>query len=216
MGTSCSQLQAARSAQAQAAATGTVGQNPDVVLYVLDGPSGTLDPAFDAHVNVIKSWALAYWEAWVPEGFLAKCHRAARLRLNAAKSSTWRAVAGPTAATIATLARLGWTTTDPTKTTDDVGFTWDFRLDSPAAIVQACKASVRRWRLARIAALIPGLLPETCDIGTPEGPSMRTVTIDFISALTPLLKGKTSTKKLGQTWDNAWRGDAKSAMTGSQ
>ena len=144
MGTSCSQLQAARSAQAQAATTDTARQNPGVVLYVLDGPAGTLDPDFDAHVNVIKSWALAYWEAWAPESYLARCYRASRLRLNAAKSSTWRDVTGPTAANIATLARLGWSTTDPTKTTDDLGFIWDFQLGSPAAIVQACKASVRR------------------------------------------------------------------------
>ena len=90
-------MQAARSAQAQAAATDTAGQNPDVVLYVLDGPAGTLDL-----VNVVKSWAPVLREAWVPESYFAKCHRAGRIRLNTAKSSTWRAVTGPTAATIAT------------------------------------------------------------------------------------------------------------------
>ena len=84
MGTSTSQLQAARSAQAQAIATDTAGQNPDVILYVADGPSGTVDPTFDAHVNVIKAWALVWWESWFPKHVMVRTHRAARLRLNAA------------------------------------------------------------------------------------------------------------------------------------
>ena len=167
-------------------------------------------------MNVIKSWALSWWEGWFSAAAMAKSHRTARAKISNATGSTWRLVAGPAAATIATLTRLGWFTTDPAKTTDDMGFAWDFRLDSPAAIAQACKASVRRWRLARIAEYIPGLLPDKCDIQDPQGGTQRSMILDFATALAPLLKGKTSTKRVGQLWDNAWKGDAMSAMCGGQ
>ena len=193
----------------------------------MDGATGCADPAFDAHVNVIKSWELAWWEGWFPAAAMARSHRAARANICSAKGSIWRLVTGPAAATIATLKRLGWATLEPAKTVDDLGFAWDFRLDSPAAIAQACKASVRRWRLARIADYIPGLLPDRCDIRAPDddapekGPentvhNSSSMIIDFASALAPLLKGKTSAKRVGQQWDNAWRGDAMSAVCGGQ
>ena len=44
---------------------------------------------------------------------------------------------------IATLTRIGWTTTEPNRTVDDLGNAWDFVRDTPAAIGQAVKESVR-------------------------------------------------------------------------
>ena len=87
MGVSSSQLQGARTAQAAAVATETAGQNTDLILYAVDGPSGCLDPSFDAHINVIKHWALSWWEVWFPAAVMAKAHRAAHVHLNNAKGS---------------------------------------------------------------------------------------------------------------------------------
>ena len=38
--------------------------------YVLDGPHGTMDPAFSAHEGPIKYWALAWWLNWFPAQLL--------------------------------------------------------------------------------------------------------------------------------------------------
>ena len=73
---------------------------------------------------------------------------------------------GPAAAVIATLTRIGWTNTDSKRTNDDLGTMWDFVRDSPATIAQAVKASVRKWRLNRIAKHLPGLAPDEVDICT--------------------------------------------------
>ena len=35
-----------------------------LTLLVIDGTSGTLDPAFEAHAPVIRHWALAVWDQW--------------------------------------------------------------------------------------------------------------------------------------------------------
>jgi len=40
--------------------------------------------------------------------------------------------------------------------------------------------------------------------------------LDFATALAPMLRGKTSSRRIGQQWDNAWKGDAMSAMCGGQ
>jgi len=191
MGASDSLLHDARASSAAGASHETSGKSVDIALYAVDGPNGTLDPAFDAHVNVVKYWALAHFEMWFSASSLAKSFRAARLRIQQTKASPWRAVTGPAAAVIATLARIGWTTTDSTHTADDLGTAWDFVRDSPAAIAQAVKASVRRWRLNRIAKHLPGLAPDELDIGT-TAPGEKTILIDFATALAPVLKGKTS------------------------
>ena len=64
MGISDSALQVARSRVATAAAPQAGGKNPDLTLHTLDGGNGTLDPAFPAHVGLVKQWALAWWEGW--------------------------------------------------------------------------------------------------------------------------------------------------------
>ena len=46
MGIADSALATARRVVAAAAAPSTAGKNPDLVLYALDGATGTLDPAF--------------------------------------------------------------------------------------------------------------------------------------------------------------------------
>ena len=71
-------------------------------------------------------------------------------------------------ALLASLKRIGWLMPSATEVIDDVGMCWNFKLDPPAAIVQACKQSVRRWRLRRVAKALPDLTPDLCDVGAPH------------------------------------------------
>ena len=64
IGLSDTALKKSRVSVASAAAANAGGKNVDLTFYVLDGPAGTLDPAFDVHVNPAKFWALAIWEGW--------------------------------------------------------------------------------------------------------------------------------------------------------
>ena len=54
-------------AQAAAPANGSCGQNLDMALLLVDGPSGRVDPAFEAHLTPIVEWSRAIWNAWIPE-----------------------------------------------------------------------------------------------------------------------------------------------------
>ncbi len=60
MGMGDSHLEDSRRAIARAASAEGGGKHYELVLYALDGNTGTLDPAFDAHVQPLQSWALAW------------------------------------------------------------------------------------------------------------------------------------------------------------
>ena len=55
-----------RTAIAATASSETHGKHTDTTLYILDGPKGTMDTAFDAHAMPIKHWAWALWDGWFP------------------------------------------------------------------------------------------------------------------------------------------------------
>ena len=59
-----SHLADARSAIARAASPEASGKDPNLVLYILDGVAGTMDPAFDAHVLPAERFAQAVWDQW--------------------------------------------------------------------------------------------------------------------------------------------------------
>ena len=40
------------------------GKNPDLVLLTAATDTGTMDPAFDAHVLPLKFWSFAVWQTW--------------------------------------------------------------------------------------------------------------------------------------------------------
>ena len=65
-GLSDTALHTARSSVASATANATYGKQLDLVLYVIDGAAGKLDPAFDAHTGPFKAWALTVWSEWFP------------------------------------------------------------------------------------------------------------------------------------------------------
>ena len=149
-GLSDTALHASRSSVASATANATFGKQLDLVLCLMDGASGKLDPAFDAHTGPFKSWALTVWSEWFPTDVLQFAIDKAKLKLQSAKGSMWAVAAGPVTAFIATAKRITWTINSATTATDDLQRPWCFATDSPAAIADAVANSVRRWRPKRI------------------------------------------------------------------
>ena len=52
----------------KAAAPESKGNCLETVMYVADGPTGTMDTAFPAHVLCTFHWSLAIWQQWVRVG----------------------------------------------------------------------------------------------------------------------------------------------------
>ena len=178
-GLSDTALHSSRTSVAAAASSATCGKHPDIILYILDGASGKLDPAFDANAGPFKFWALAVWQEWFPTSVLQTALERAKARLDKTRGSVWSPVAGPVTAFVATAARMKWTITDATKATDDVGHASNFAADAPAAIAAAVARSVRRWRLERIFSNLPTIAPPTSDAST----SPNTLLADFASTV---------------------------------
>ena len=168
VGVADSQLQRTRSAIARAASPEGVGKNPDLVLWALDGCKGTMDPAFDAHVLPIKSWALATWQRWRPHAMLARASRTAGAKLDGCKCSPWMKVTGPAATVVASAAQLGWSFASPHEIETDMGRRLLFLSDSPAYIANEVKDAVRKWRLARIALNFSQMVPRSPDFITSD------------------------------------------------
>ena len=72
---------------------------------------------------------------------------------------------------------------------DDLGYSWNFLLDSPARILCEVRASVRRWRFARLGKTQPALILDNCDVEA-SACSQGTVVVDFASTLTSNLRSK--------------------------
>ena len=184
-------------------------------MYALDGAAGTLDPAFEAHASPVLHWALAVWLHWFPSSVLETAFTDASLRLAGKMGALWSAVTGPTSALVVTLERIGWSMPSFIEAVDDRGHAWRFDRDSPGAIAAACKESVRRWRLSRIGDLLPGLIPQQCDVGSPQCDT-GTVLVYFAHVLGPLISGKGAGARTSDHWRPLWRGDLLSAISGGQ
>ena len=187
-GVSTSLLDKQASTIARTAAPPGSGKNPTATLYVLDGPAGTLDPNFEAHVLLVKHLALAWWEDWVPVQSLIMAHDRVTSKFGDT-SPSWNAAAGPTAALWLSLRRVGWRWDKAHELTDDLGHTWDLRCDPPVAVASAMHSTVTRVRLAKVAAVHPGLIPRTPDVGASRK-GASDIIVDFSNILAPLAGGK--------------------------
>jgi hypothetical protein len=220
-------LQDARSAIARAAAPQGGGKNPDMVLHALDAGGGSLDPAFDAHVLPIQTWALAWWQQWQPAAQLCGALEEAILKLSSARDSVWRRVVGPATTLVASAWRMGWTFRGSTALVDDLGQVYDVTLDPPVVVADAARRSVRRWRFKRICKIFPSLVPGAPDMVAASRPDddkgrgwssagAEAIVIDMSDALGRLLRPGKASCKLVKLWERADAPYLLSAVSGGQ
>ena len=210
----------ARRLIARASAPASGGKSPDLTLYTIDGATGTMDPAFDAHVQPLQTWAMSWWEHWQSPDSMEAAIDDARERVIVDGQERWAKVIGPADATVAFAHRIGWRFIDGHTISCDDGSVLDCMLDPPIVIADAVKRAVRRWRLRRIADANPGLIPDEPDFIVPiragEGQdSNEHKVIDFPEAFGKLL-GSSSTTKLFAAWQPKHRASLISAMSGGQ
>ena len=214
MGVADTTLESARSAVCSAASPPAQGRQVDVTLWVLDGASGTLDPAFDSVVLGLRHWCYAWWEAWFKPDILTGAFDCTVAAINFQKHVAWNKIAGPMAGLLLSLKRVGWAVPSAEEAFDHLGHRWSFNMDSPAIILQAGKRSVRNWRLQKIGRLLPGLIPEALDCRPATGCDGSFI-IDFADVLKGLCKAK-GTPKAAPLWEPQHRGDLISAVSGGQ
>ena len=97
---------------------------------------------------------------------------------------------------------MGWGVTG-FELTDDVGRRYDIRRDSPAALVDAVKRSVRRWRAARIAFFTVGedLVKYTTMMSGMQVMQLRTNVAPFLKLAAVVTRGRgPAVKALGAEW----------------
>ena len=128
--------------------------------------------------------------------------------------SIWGRVTGPATTLIATTRRLKWTWLNPITVRDDNGRSLIFGIDSPKDFSTAVRASVKRWRQRRIAAVFSQMIPTHKDVQTPT--STPSTVIDLFGVISPMVKGKAATKKFETTWSNNLGPALGSAANGGQ
>ena len=152
-------LHSQRTATAKALGDRGAGGDLDITLAVADGAKGgRADPAFEAHLQPITTWARAAWEEWLPRESMLRLAAWAVRKLTDAKSP-WARVCGPATATVATLARLGWRMIDGFTLRTQRGVEVCLTSDSPARVSALVVEAVWEWRWARVALRIPALRP---------------------------------------------------------
>ena len=210
-------LQSSRSLIARTLAPASGGKNPDLVFYAMDAHTGTADPAFAAHAAPLRSWASAWWEAWVPARAIEVSFAAARDKISNCKGPAWCAVNGPATALIVTIERIGWTALSARSFVDDLGQGFDALLDPPCAFVSAAYRSVRRWRLSRIAANVPGLIDDSLDAGASIATAVSgTTIIDFPHVVASFVKSSKACTKFAPEWRRHHGPFLLSAISGGQ
>ncbi len=221
-GLSNSHLEQARRAIAKAITPEAGGKNYEVVLHIADAQGGTVDPAFDAHVLPFMMWSLALSQRWQTASALAGASRDAYHRVIGDGQAVWRAVNGSAAALVASALRIGWSITDGRHVRTDDEEDIDMLLDPTIVIVQAVRRAVRRWRLQRVHALFPSLVPARPHIELSIGDGqhlhapMLEVVLDFSDVVGNLLSHRVSKCKTFDDWEPKYKADLRSAATGGQ
>ena len=217
-GVSDTNLEKARGKIVKAAAPEACGKNPEIAMVALDGETGTIDPAFPAHVGPVQHWANAVYDKWFSQASLSSTFKAADDKLSKVTGNTWSNVFGPATAVVATVHRIGWTMLAYDTVQTDLGQKLDLNLDSPAAVGRAVAEGVRRWRWRKVGCILPGLIPSRPDAGVVKGTSEDRL-IGCFNAASRLLKGKAPPKIAGpiaDLWYKKMKGDLASAASGGQ
>ena len=218
MGASNAHLHNMRTTIARAAAPEGGGKNPDLVLHVLDADNGTMDPAFDAHILPLKFWSLAIWEKWVCFDALSNALHNVGTKLRNAKSP-WSVTTGPVAALVNSLERVGWTLHSYASLSDDRGNQFDLRVDPPAVVCRAVAASVRRWRMARIARAFHGMDEFVHRVETQAGQVTHLLdhdVLDVSRSVRLTRQGRTRVCRATPNWNYSHVSMLTSAISGGQ
>ena len=111
--------------------------------------------------------------------------------------SQWVVVSGPVLAMVASAKRIVWEFESACVLIDDLGQSYDVRLDSPAAIAAAVRASVRWWRLAQVAEDLPPSMQAEPDLIAHRAHDTGSIsrllpvgTVFLHETLTKLVRGK--------------------------
>jgi len=239
MGISDSLLTSARGAASAAISTDVGGKTPDLVLLFADAAGTRTDPAFEAHAMPVKYMAMSWWERWQPRDELIMAFNLAVAKLRSVKRSVWDKVAGPMAAFVATVWRLGWVIHSPSTFLTDSGDKVDLELDSPAAVTTLVYESVRRWQLLKAVSHFPGAVPPVLDAGSEpvlisfhDGPQcyrppdlhcyyslharLPPSVVGCIGALGKLAGGKAVRSKVVDGWERQFAPYLRSAFVGGQ
>ena len=162
-------------------------------------------------------WATAWWDKWFTPDVLQQAFAEASIKVACSDKSWWGRTAGPVAAFVATMNRIGWVLPSAREIIDDNGTSWFFDLDSPAAVGKACQDAVRRWRLDRLGKALPGLVPHPhCPDVPCQFKDQPTRLIDFSYILAPLVAGTGRGSRVTEQWNPLWKGDLASAASNGQ
>ncbi len=202
----------ARSLVCRTATPPTKGRSVDIALWALDGGNGTLDPMFDVSLLGLRHWCFAWWEGWFKPDILRQAFALAQDAIDLSSKTLWNKVAGPVAAMLASLHRIGWSFKAAEKVNDDAGHEWCLALDSPAAVLQAGRRAVRKWRLERA---LPGLAPSTLDSHYTTAHQGQSFLLDFADIIKTLCRVKGGSR-VYPLWDGTHKGQMLSAVSGGQ
>ena len=187
-------------------------------MYLADGHRGTLDPAFDAHGLPIYMWCLALSQSWQSPQLLERVAELAAHKVLEDGVVLWARVAGPAAALIASITRVGWTMQRGRHILTDLGESLDLLLDLPKVVMQAMHRAVRRWRLRRIGVIFPHLIPPVPDLVIPrregDGP-LTTFVLDYGDVLHRLAHcNQAVDERLRTLWQPSCKAYLRSTITG--
>jgi hypothetical protein len=142
---------------------GLGGQELEFAMMLADGSKkGRADPAFEAHTSVALHWAQAIWNEWIPVATLQASVDYAEARIRDA-ANPWSVVAGPAAALVCSLDRLGWRVVSATELETDDGKTLDLRVTPPIVVKREVEEAVQRWRWRNVGTAHPSLHGVGCD-----------------------------------------------------
>ena len=132
-------------------------------MMIADGSTnGRADPAFEAHAIVALHWAQAIWNDWIPVPSLQASVDYATTRIGNA-ANPWSVVAGPAAALVCSLDRLGWRVVSATELAIDDGKSFDLKVTPPVVIKREVEEAVLRWGWRNVGIAHPSLHGVGCD-----------------------------------------------------
>ena len=107
----------------------------------------------------------------------------------------WSFVVGPVGAAVASAWRLGWRTPTAGVMVTDQGVSINLATTPAAQLRWEVRRAVRRWRLGRITAAHPDLVPAAFDhAGVTPGVRLYEATVDFAGAVGRVLRRGPSPK----------------------